>query len=126
MLASPAQNHPDLLWGPSTLLVNRCKGVKRPSFDVDHLFSSSFEIKNKCSCTSTPQCLHGIRKEFIKVSNRLAVSFLKAEDAVVWRIYIYMFRRNQLSPSTGQKPTNQNVATPQKTTLHIDRLKNVR
>ena len=67
MLASPAQNHPDRLWGPPILLVNRCKGVKRPSFDADQLFSSSFEIKNKYSCTSTPQCLHGVRKEFINL-----------------------------------------------------------
>jgi len=37
-----------------------------------------------------------------------------------------MFRSNQLSPSTEQKPTNQNGVTPQKTALHIDRLKNVR
>lgn len=87
MLASPAQNHPDRLWGPPTLLVNRCKGVKRPSFDADQLLSSSLEIKNKCSCTSKSQYLHGVRKEFIKVSNRLVASVLKAEDAVVWRIY---------------------------------------
>jgi hypothetical protein len=125
ILASPAQNHPDRLWGPPTLLVNRCKGVKRPRFDADQLFLTSFEIKNKCSCTSTHHCLHGIRTEFIKVSNRRAASILKAKDAVIRHIYIYVFPRNQLSPSTGQKPTNQNV-TPQKTTLHIDRLKNVR
>jgi hypothetical protein len=34
------------------------------------------------------QCLHGVRTEFIKVSNRLAASILMAEDAVVWQMYV--------------------------------------
>lgn len=97
MLASPAQNHPDRLWGPPTLLVNRCKWVKRPRFDADQLFFSSFEIKNKRSCTSTPQCIHGVPTEFIKVSNRLAASVFKAEDAVVWQIYIYVSQKPAVS-----------------------------
>jgi len=124
MLASLAHNHPDWLWGLPTLLVNRCKGVKRLMFDADQIFLSSFEIKNKCKCTSTSQCLYGILTEFIKVSYRLAASIMKQKLCALADIYI--FRRNQLYPSIWQKPTNQNGVTPQKTTLHIDRFKNVR
>jgi hypothetical protein len=110
MLASPSQNHPDRLWGPPTLLLNRCKGVKRSRFDADQLFLANFKIKNKCSCTSTLQYLHGVRTEFIKVSNRLVASFLKAEDPVVWHIYIYIciyicFAESSCLHLQGRNPT---------------------
>jgi hypothetical protein len=49
---------PDRLWGPPTLLfieyLSSFPGVNRPGNEVDRLPSSSFEVKNEWSYTSTP------------------------------------------------------------------------
>ena len=52
---------PDRLWGPPILLFNGFRGffsgVKRPGRNVDHTPSSSAEIENEWSYTSTPAML---------------------------------------------------------------------
>jgi hypothetical protein len=41
---------PPIQWAPGTLSV----GVKRPVREADHSPPPSAEVKNACSCTSTP------------------------------------------------------------------------
>jgi len=59
----PSPKHPDRLWTPLTIQFNGT-GVRWVGRDIDHSPSSSAEVKNEWSYTSTsPICLHGMDRE---------------------------------------------------------------
>ena len=56
------QNHPHRLWGSPSFLSDGCPetlspGVKRMRPKANRLLLSTVEVKNECSCTSTPLCV---------------------------------------------------------------------
>jgi hypothetical protein len=67
---SVLQKLPGRLWGPLSVVFNRYRGsfpvIKRPEREVEYLHSSSVEVQNKWSYTSTLPMLssHGHRLHF--------------------------------------------------------------
>jgi hypothetical protein len=66
--ACSSPQHPNWLWGPSSLLFNWYQGlfpgVKQPRCEADHSPQSSAEVKNEWRYTYTLcLCLHGVYKD---------------------------------------------------------------
>lgn len=67
-------------------------GVKWPARNADHFPSSCVEVKNECSCTSTPSlCLHCLKRDSFTLYCQSLLFFPCFFVSSLWNICFHMF-----------------------------------